>query len=77
MLKSWLWLLGSGVGGRQELLTSSYGRNRSPGALPPLTPRPLPLPALRLVMCMGEMAPARPQDEALARSLPQPGSRTA
>lgn len=40
--------------------------------MPPLTPRPLPLPALRLVMCMGEMAPARPQDEALALSLPSP-----
>lgn len=72
-LQSWLWLPGSGGGGRQGLLTSFCRRaNRSPGALPPLTPRRSPLPALRRVMCMGEMAPARPQDEALARSLPSP-----
>lgn len=79
-LKSWLRLPGSGYGGRKRLLTSFCRRtNRSPGALPPSTPKNPPLPALCLVMCMGETAPARPQDEALARSLPQPqpGSRTA
>lgn len=41
-----------GVQGRQGLLAPFCRRsNRSPGALPPLTPGPSPLTALRLVIC--------------------------
>lgn len=62
-------------GGRQGLFTPFCRRtNWSPGSLPPVTPRFLPLLALCLVMCMewgGGMAPAQPQDKTLAHSPPQ------
>lgn len=40
--------------------------------MPPLTPGLPPRTALSLVLYMGAMAPARPQDLASAHSLPQP-----